>query len=263
MQKFKMEQIRFLEEKLATIRGQYEAKLEGIERWRIKMKAKHRVEHDLPLTPELLAGDQKLFEGVISKLGVNTRDKEGVSKSFAEYAKILKEREQNIQKLMAKAQNVKTHIEELMTARHGDEKKLFALEQESIKYKTNYGEICANEKTLEREKEKKKGKLELGWHKREQGKFREYLKKNDELLKDVKKNYGTKMADKLKMERRKELGELALVQQIDRQSEIKNLHTTLQRITSVLDSAEPFDTLSSQIKLVFQTNPLMMHSSQN
>lgn len=255
-QKLKAEQKKFCEDKLYSLKLQCSEKLEGIERWRIKMKAKHG--HDGPLPPvlatsELLRDDDELAENIKKKLlaGLSrAEDAEVAGGLFVEYIQKVKDREQTIQKGMAKAQNVKSHLGELMASRAGDEKKLFALEQESFKYKSSHSEIIILEKSLERQKEEKRAKGDSRSHSKEDEEYKQFIKKNNEAFKGVKKAYGAKVAEKMQLDHRKEIGELAYIQHAERRSEIKRVHGLLQRIGSTIESTSASEYLIAQTNLV-------------
>ncbi len=254
-QRLRQEQVRFLEEKLGAITAQYNAKLEGAERWRVKAAAKYggrtasSSADEVAVTKQMLSNEEELVSKALLKLGDGERMKATVS----DYRDKVKAREQNVQKLIAKAENVKSHIAELTETKTAEEKKLFALEQESLKYKDSYSEICVSEKTLEHQREDRRAKLEAGVMRKEEEGYRDFLKKNGENFSMLRQTYGIKMADKIKQDHRKEIGELALVHQLERRNAIRKAHSDLQRLTAVLDSTAMSDSLTAQLGMIIDT----------
>eukprot|EP01022_Parablepharisma_sp_SALTPOND_P018924 TRINITY_DN315_c0_g1_i1.p1 TRINITY_DN315_c0_g1~~TRINITY_DN315_c0_g1_i1.p1 ORF type:complete len:1270 (+),score=220.97 TRINITY_DN315_c0_g1_i1:2620-6429(+) len=252
-QKLKEEQVKFLNEKFETSKSQFEERLKAIEQWRVKMKAKYKIDQTDPISIELLREDPELVKAVAYKLAeyVDNEDMKGkIESEFEEYVKKLVGREYEIQKAMAKAENAKSHLAEVIAETKDTEKKLLALEQEGIKYKSVFGEICVNVKSLENQKMEKQLVANSKIRKKEDEEYKVFLRKNNEIFKGVLKNYGVKMAEKIKAEHKKEIGELALVQQVERRNEIRKVHETLQRISFVIELSEPFDHLELQINYV-------------
>jgi len=256
-QKFlKEEQIKFLTEKLGQMTKLFEEKLQGIEQWKLKMKAKFKIsdENIDPVNFELLKDDKEICEKICHRLIENIDNESQKSKIielFSQYDSELLKREQEIQKLLAKSQNSNQHIEEIKTLKKQNDKKLKVLEQESIKYKTSYSEICISVKSLELQKNEAEKISTNKINTKETLEYEAFLSKNKDVFSSVKKNYGAKMAEKIKADHRKEIGELALIQQQIRRDEIKKQHKILQTANNVLDNEEPIQILENQINHVF------------
>ncbi len=254
--KVKRDQIRFMEEKLAAMRAQLQAKMEGIERWRIQMKAKFRVGDetlDQILGKEVLVSDQDSLETISRKISIKIEhpgDKKEFERTFAVYAEKLKAREQQIQKLVAKAQNMRSHLSELSESHDKDDQRLTELEQEGLKLRNEYSEVAMREQTLEHQRDDRQAQLELGIRKQGEDDFNEFLKKNEQVFKGVKKTYGTKVAEKIKQEHKREINELAMTQQLERRNAIRAVHSTIQRLSLVIESTEACDKLVPQINEV-------------
>lgn len=249
-----MDQLNFMQEKLATMKTQCQAKIECAERWRIQMKAKYKVsEAEEAIPAEMLVFDPESIDELIKKMVIRVdhpEDKKQFEQLFRDYVQKVKDRELQIQKLTAKGQNMKNHIEELKENKEKDQKRLIELEQDNIKLKNDYNVICMNEKALEQQKEDRQSLLEIGLFKQGEDDFNDFLKKNEQVFKDVKKTYGKKILEKIKQEHKKEIGELAISQQLERRNAIRELHNAIQHITSVVDSHDAVAKLARPIQEV-------------
>eukprot|EP01022_Parablepharisma_sp_SALTPOND_P004400 TRINITY_DN120220_c1_g1_i1.p1 TRINITY_DN120220_c1_g1~~TRINITY_DN120220_c1_g1_i1.p1 ORF type:complete len:1293 (+),score=291.69 TRINITY_DN120220_c1_g1_i1:80-3880(+) len=249
MKRVKEGQVRFMEEKLSAMKLQFQAKMEGIERWRIQMKAKFRVseEENVEVVPkELLEDDAEIVTAVSRKVLIkieHPEDKQEFEKLFNRYIGKIKEREQSIQKIAAKSENAKSRLEEITKEKINCEKRMSELEQESIKYKNEFNAISIKEKALERQRDDRNAQLELELQKQGEEDFIEFLKKNEAIFKGVKKTYGAKVAEKIKQEHKKEITDLAIAQQLERRNMIKDVHKTIQHLNQVIESTEAVDKL--------------------
>ena len=257
----RQEQVRFLNEKMAVAKLVFEEKLKAIEQWRIRMKAKLRVDEKVMLEPtisaEFLKDDSELTHNVLQRLITSAKSKKvteiTVKEAFNQYLSSLEEREQAIEKLLARMQNVKSHLTETL-ARHSEgEKKNQELEQEGMQCKSAYAEICVNEKSLEQKKMEKEDSASVSVKRKEEEDYKTFLRKNNEIFKGVKKTHGVNMVEKIKAEHKKEIGELALIKQVERKREIRKTHETLLKVKAILESQEVFEHLTSQINLVINS----------
>lgn len=264
----KMEQMKVLESNLASLNILYESKLESVEKWRIQMKAKHKVadeEAKGDIHSYMLGSESEYVANLIKKICSklhSEEEKKEIEKALLTYAQKVREREIGIQKALAKAENIKNHLQELEIVKQENESKLIVLEQETPRLKSEYLAILQNEKAYIKQKETGKISFEHGISKQGDEEYKEFLKKNDDIFKGVKKAYGSKAAEKMKVEHRKEIGVLTNVKQIERRQMIKSVHEELIRINAILNNTEVFSTLKEKIvKVMTYTDPFSIKKS--
>jgi len=244
IKKGKENQIKFMEDKLIKMKMLFQAKMEGIERWRIQMKAKYKVtdEDSKNLIPkELLENDNEILNSVTKKILIKIEhpgERQDFEKLLSDYLFKVKEREQEIQKIYAKLQNAKNRLDEVLQEKISNEKKLSEIDQETVKFKAEYNSILLKEKALEHQIFDRNAQLELELRKQGEEDFQEFLKKNEHIFKGVKKTYGAKMSEKIKQEHKKEIIELAICQQAERRNMIKDVHKTIQHLNEMIENTE-------------------------
>lgn len=245
--KVKEGQIRLLEEKLMATKMQYQVKLEFIELWRVQMKAKLQINENEEIAP---VKDEKYIESIINELGSSIKNKQQFEETLRLYLQKAKDREQKIQKIVAKDENLKSHQDDLMEEKKIEDKKLQELDQESIALKNSYTTAILNEKTLEKLKKEKEDDLFTGGQ------------KNEQIFSGVQKSLGTKAAQKIKKEHKKEISELEIAQQVHRRRAMRYAHSTIKRISKLIESKDIENYTVSQINSVIIFNLLYFNSSR-
>ena len=251
--KLKLDQLKFLEGKLATVRLHYQAKMESIERWRIQMKAKLQVTDDGPEDRDLVLPTEKeaeFLEAILKRVSIRIEDpdeKADFESTFQRYVERLKDREQNLHRCYAKTQNLKSHLTELVGARGTLSQTLKDCEQSNVKYKADLAGVLLRERALEQQKNDSAAQLEFELRRQGEDQFDEFLKKNEAIFKGVKRTYGAKIAEKIKQEHKKEINEIAIAQQLERRNEIRAVHTRLQELKFVLGGREESERLVVQL----------------
>ena len=176
------------------------------------------------------------------------KEKNEFQEIFNKYIVLLKEREQAIQKILAREENLKSRVDDLV-----EEKKLCAnridqLDQESMKLKSDVEVFASKEKDLEYQNDYRTAQLELELHKQGEEDFKEFLKKNEEIFKGVKRTYGNKIVEKIKMEHKKEITELAITQHADRKNMVKNVYKSIHHINEIVKTNETTEKLIPHIE---------------
>jgi hypothetical protein len=216
---------------------QYQVKLEFIELWRVQMKAKLQIEEkdNKEIAP---VKDEKYIETINHELGSSIKNKQQFEETLRIYIQKAKEREQKIQKIVAKDENLKSHQSDLMEEKKIEDKKLQELDQESIALKNSFTTAILNEKTLEKLKKEKEEELLTGGQKTEQ------------MFSGVKKTLGNKAAQKMKTENKKEISELAIAQLVHRRKAMRYAHSTIKRISKLIDTKDIEETIHFHINSV-------------
>ena len=241
IKKIKESQIQIMEDKLSEAHLLFQAKMEAVEKWKIQMRAKFESLEEGNTEQELLADDARTVETIYRKIVIkieDTKEKAEFQQEFNEYIEKLKEREQSIQKVVARGENLRARIEELKEEIKTYKDDIEQLEREYLKYKSDLNGLTPKLKDLEEQNDYRTAQLELELHKQGEEVFKQFLKKNEEMFKELKRTYGNKIAEKKKQEDKKKITELAVAQHAKRRNMVKKVFKEIQHMNKIIKGSD-------------------------
>ena len=125
----------------------------------------------------------------------------------------LKERETEIQRIMAKEYNLRLNLNKKTEEVKHVESKLENLEEENSVLRGHLMSLSVNEKALQQIITEEQAELQFGLMKQSEDQFQEYLKQHHHIFMGVKKTYGVRIMDKMKDEHKKEFSTMIVAQQ--------------------------------------------------
>ena len=215
-------------------------KINEADQWKIHMSSMLKITKDDSLPKELLSESTELIECISQTLQTKAGNEE-IALVIKDYQKKLIDREQSIQKLVAKSQNLKSHVEELCSENEKYTINLKVMEKKGQEYKNKFREMCVNVKSLENKIKQRRDKIEAA------------LKtKHDEYNKFIRTDDTFKKGGKLKQKKEasKNNDELELIKQEDQKKRIRTISERLRFVNNILGMSQNLEDLNIQINSV-------------
>ena len=232
------EEIKAMEDKYTLAKLSLDEKINEADQWKVNMSSMLKINKDDSLPKELLIEVPELIESIIQTLQTKAGSEE-VALVIKDYQRKLIDREQFIQKLVAKSQNLKSHIEELSSENDKYTINLKVMEKKGQEYKNKFREMCVNVKSLENKIKQRRGKIEAA------------LKaKHDEYNKFIRTENTFKKGGKQKKEAAKNNDELELIKQEDQKKRIRTISERLRLVNNILGMSQNLEDLNIQINSV-------------
>jgi len=216
-----LEEITAEENKYNVMSSLLDEKTQAIDQWKSNMKSILRVDKMDSLPKELLIPNPELLQAITKAL----KEKGGEEAGYVmkEYFKKLDEREQAVQKVMARIENIRNHVEELHTDNKEYTKKLEVMENEGQKQKTKFRELSVIAKSLENK-----------------------IKKGEEKINALlKESYKESMKKK-----GKKANTFNAVKQKDRRQKIRTLYERLREVNRLLETNKDTEEIDMQMQSV-------------
>lgn len=224
------EEVRREEEKVSVKSLLLKEKMQAVELWRTGAKSLAEVgEADL-LPKKFIVRNSELHQAVIGAL--QEKGGEGMREIAREYFDKLDERERAVQRVMARAENVRSHMEELQDESRENAGRLEAMESEGQKQKAKFRELCVAAKSIE-------------------SKMKAAEQKINALLKESFKSSVTKSKEAKKGKTSKDKANtFSAVKQKNRKQKIRTLYKRLREVSRFLSINKDVEGIEMQIKSV-------------
>lgn len=230
-------------EKLRLTKLEFKARQDIIENWKLRQAAyiaQH--EQDKIDNEELCLSDldNSVLEAFLKQTLYKIEDfssKKKLEEMLSLYVDKVARRENAIQKCYNDSLSIKAALEDTRGRIRNIEEKL-TMDNEHHQVKNELKDAQSREKAIEQLMEERRSQLEFEILKQADNNFDLYVKSNAHVFKNVKKTYGSKISEKMKLEQKQEFVDMIREQYEKRYNEIKSAHYEILDVDKKLDTCD-------------------------